>query len=261
MINVTRNIIINDLHGIFVDKKALKTALNFIMDYRPDILVINGDLVDFYGLSRFDKNPERKLKIQDELDETIEILNDLRNAVGRSNPIIYIEGNHEVRLQRFIWTNPSLVGLKALQLPNMLELEKFNIQFIGVENDYWKATSGHYSLGNMLIMHGDCRLNGASSGKYSGYSVRNTMFNMCSSVAMGHTHKLGMVFHRHPKGINVGLETGCLCQYSGVADWQQGFVSFESLNGEIVNPKIYNIHDGHLYTDKAIYTDYGKSDI
>ena len=259
MINIKRNIIISDLHGEFLDRDAFLTTLLFIKDYKPNNLIINGDLVDFYGLSQFDKNPDRKNNIQQEIDNAKSILKSIRKTVGNETEIIYLEGNHEARLQRYFWRNPELKDLDLLNIRNLLSLNEFSIRFIGVDNDYWKEDTGHYVIGDMLIMHGDSRLNGASVGKYSGYSVKNTMMNMQNNVSIGHGHKLALIHHTTPNGIMIGMETGCLCIKTGTANWQQGFVSFETYKEKTVNPRIYNIQNGTLIVDDVLYNKFGKN--
>ena len=49
--------ILNDIHFPYHDKQALETALEFLHKDRPDMILINGDLLDFHSLSRFVKDP------------------------------------------------------------------------------------------------------------------------------------------------------------------------------------------------------------
>jgi hypothetical protein len=45
---------------------------------------------------------------------------------------------------------------------------------------------GTIKQGNAIIMHGDSKLNGASTSKYSGYSAKNTMLGgINESIIMG----------------------------------------------------------------------------
>ena len=232
----------SDYHIPYLDEKAYETMIAFAKKYKPDHFVINGDLIDFYGLSTFDKNPDRKYTVVEEITKTRQVLKNLTKRLPKKTKIYFLEGNHEARLQRYLWRNPELEGLPDLKLENLLRFKDYKINFIGVDNDYWKKDTGHLQLGNMLIMHGDSRLNGASTSKYSGYSAKNTMMNMQTNVTIGHCHRLAKIYHTTPYGDLVGMECGSLCNYTGTANWQQGFVTFELKNGKIVDATAHHIN-------------------
>lgn len=236
-----RNMVISDLHIPYQDKKAVDYMLDFTSKYRPDNLVINGDLVDFYGISVYSKNPENKDNLASETMKARQFLSDLRKATGTECNIQYLVGNHEVRLQQYIWNHPELEGLKELELGNLLDIKKYNIRMIEPDNDYWSKCNGHIKLGDIVIMHGDDRLNGASLSNKSGYSAMNTMLRLNSSAMIGHCHRLGQVYHTTPYNDMTGIETGCLCQVPDIYNWQQGFVTFETFKGKNLNYRLHKI--------------------
>ena len=102
--------------------------LEFCKDEQPDIIVLNGDIVDFYELSSFDKNPQRLFNLQDEIDQCRNFLRKLR-FVCKSSKIVYILGNHEDRLRKVLWKDAkSLSSLRSLKFEELLGLEKLKIQ-------------------------------------------------------------------------------------------------------------------------------------
>jgi len=243
-----------DYHIPFMDKNAYRIMTNFAQDYKPDVFIINGDFLDMYSISTFDKNPERKISVPEEIRQGKEVLTELRKNLGKKCKIYFLEGNHENRLQRYLWRNPELEGLEELKLDHLLHSKEKDINYIKVTRDYWKQDNGHLKIGkNIVVMHGDNRLNGASTSKYSGYSVKNTMMNLQTNVIMGHIHRLALVYHTTPYGDMIGIEGGCLCQQAGTANWQQGFVTFRVSNGKLVNPQLYNINNGKLIVDKKTW--------
>lgn len=248
-----RTMVISDIHVPFHDEKALKVVYQYAKDYKPTRLIVNGDLVDFYGLSFFEKNTARRHNVQEEIDQASKILGKLRTIVGPKAEMVYLEGNHENRLQRYLWKNPELEGIRDLRLPNLLDLAGREIQFIGVTSDYWKDTSGHLEVGDALVTHGDNRLNGTSTSRYSGYSARNSIVGLQQSIIMGHVHRLGKVYQSNGKKHLVGIEGGCLCVKNGTANWQQGFVTFETYKGKNYNYQIHHIHRGMLVTTNTVY--------
>jgi len=238
---IKRNVVISDLHIPYQDKKAVQYTLEFIKKYHPDNLVINGDLLDFYGISVYSKNPQNKDNLSSECLKAREFLSDLRKATGTECNIQYLTGNHEMRLQQYIWNHPELEGLKELELSNLLDIKKYNVKMIEPDNDYWSKCNGHIKLGDTVLMHGDDRLNGASVSAKSGYSAMNTMLRLNSSVMIGHCHRLAQVYHKTPYNDIVGIETGCLCQVPDIYNWQQGFVTFETLKGKNLNYRLHKI--------------------
>lgn len=243
----------SDYHIPFMDDKAYKCMKSYAKDYKPDYFVIGGDLLDFYSLSQFDKNPDRKFGVQDEITAANEMLDDLQSVLPRKTKIIYLEGNHETRLQKFLWKNKELHGMDSLKLESLLELKERGIKFIGTSHDYWKNDSGHLKLGDVLNMHGDNRLNGAKLSANSGYSAINTMKTMLSSVVIGHCHRLSKVHIKTPDRMLTGMEAGCLCNHSGTANWQQGFVTYEFKAGKALNMRTHMIEKGKLYIDRKLY--------
>ena len=247
-----KNLNIGDVHLPYQDDKALDVMYQYGKKYKPDNVIVNGDLLDFYRLSTFDQSPDRKDTVPEEIEKGKEFLKKLRKNFKNAN-LYFIEGNHEQRLQRYLWRNPELHGLDALKLDNLLDFKKYGIKYIKTDGDYWGKDTGHLKIGDMVVMHGDNRLNGASTSKYAGYSASNTMRGTQSSVAIGHVHRLALINHRSPHSHLVGIEGGCLCQVAGNANWQQGFVTFETYKGKNNNYRLYEIKNGELIVDGRLY--------
>jgi len=248
-----RIMITGDYHIPFQDNKAVDIMLQFARDYKPNHFVINGDLMDFYGISKFDKNPERsgQTSLQQEIDKANDILDKIKKALPIYCKIYFADGNHQNRLQRYLWSNTELFGLEVLMVENFLRLKERGIKYVTESGDYWKTATGHLLLGDVVVQHGDNRLNGASMSQYSGYSAKNTMSRMNMSTCMNHTHRGAVVYHTTPYVRLVGMEAGCLCQKTGTADWQQGFITFEVENKKSYNHKFHLIEKGKLIEDKT----------
>ncbi len=246
--------ITGDYHIPFIDESAYNSMLSFANQYKPDYFIINGDFLDCYSISVFDKNPSRKHTLKDEIELGKKYLKDLRKKLSNSK-IYFLEGNHDGRIDRQLWKNPEIyeVASEYFSVKHLLELDKFKIDYIKIDMDYWKKDNGHLQLGDVVIMHGDNILNGASTSKYSGYSAKNTMMTLQSSVAINHVHRLALVNHKTPYSELVGMECGMIAQHTGTANWQQGFVTFEIIENKSVNHQLHKITDGKLYADGKIY--------
>src|SRR5271165_7217151 len=97
---IERGLVWNDIHFPYHDPTAIELAIEFAVWFKPHIIWLNGDIIDFYAISRFDKDPNRQLAMQDDIDMTIAFLGRLRGLFPDAE-IIYREGNHEARLQKF----------------------------------------------------------------------------------------------------------------------------------------------------------------
>lgn len=254
MVKVEKVMVISDIHIPYQSDNAVALMKQFAIDYKPNHFVINGDLVDFYGLSRFDKSPERRDSTQQELVKARALLKDLRKTLGPKTKMYFVEGNHEQRMQRYLSKNPELADMPELKINSLLKLGDYNIKYIKVDGDYWSEDTGHLKFGDVVVLHGDSRLNGASTSRNAGYSVMNTMKTMGSSVIMGHVHRLASVYARSAHKEIVGIEGGCLCKIPGNANWQQGFSTFETHSGKGKNFQAYHIDGKQLYTGKGVYS-------
>jgi predicted phosphodiesterase len=120
---------VSDIHCPYQDEVALEAMYNFMNWWKPDEVIIMGDLVDFYAVSRFNKDPERALRLQEELDSSVSVLKEIRDRAKKAN-IYFIKGNHENRLKKYLWANASeLSSLNALRLESLLEFDKLNIKY------------------------------------------------------------------------------------------------------------------------------------
>lgn len=245
----TKVMVLSDFHIPYQNNKAVQIAMDFAKDYKPDKIVLNGDMIDFYGISDFDKCPDRRKNIAEEVEMTKEFLTNLR-SINKKSQIYFLEGNHENRLQKYVWRHPELHGLGALDINNMLQLDKNHIQIVRASNDYWGKEAGHLEVGDTVIMHGDSRINGCKGGAYA---AKNTAINIAKPVIMGHTHRLSEYNVTNRYNDLKGVECGCLCQIPKLANWQNGFVTFETIKGKNHNYRLHRIEKNMLIESKKIY--------
>lgn len=204
-------VVLSDIHFPYQDNKALNAALGFMEYNEVDEIILNGDILDFYDVSSFDKDPERINSLQQELYLADKFFKKLR-ALKPNAKIIFIKGNHEYRLERYLKKHPELYSLEALKLPNLLGLSKYDIGYI----------DKHYKLGSLKITHGSI------VRKFSSYSAHAELDkNDCSGIS-GHVHRLGVCYRQTPTRYLAWFESGCLCdinpEYVDSPDWHQGFL-------------------------------------
>ena len=205
-----------DIHYPYHDPAAVAAAERVLRHYKPDLIVLLGDVVDFYELSDFDKNPNREKRLQDELNQADDFFFRLR----RDHPtaaIWYKEGNHEKRLQRYLWKYAKgLSSLTCLETSNLLRLPKHDIRFF--------TTKEKLRFGGAIITHGD------RVRQKSGYTAHSMLWDRKMSGISGHTHRFADVSISADGGTWRWIEAGCLCRLDPeyvddkIPDWQQGMV-------------------------------------
>jgi predicted MPP superfamily phosphohydrolase len=208
-----RVVFLSDIHVPYHDPVAITLVYKFLSWFKPTGIYVIGDLLDFYSLSRFDKDPTRLLTLQQELDEGVEFLAKLRSICPEAY-IYFREGNHEYRLTRYLCAHPELYTLRALQLPAMLKFKDLEIEYC----DYNGALD-HYGF---LVEHGDI------VRRHSGYTAKGMLDKRGISGITGHTHRMGSHFQTNTAGTTCWYENGCLCKTDpeyilGQPNWQQGF--------------------------------------
>ena len=234
-----RGMVVSDIHAPYHDIDAISVAVNVAKWWAPDVLVFNGDDLDFYGLSKYDKDPQRATGTQDEIDQWhTDAVAPLLDAVGSGCRRIKTIGNHEDRLERVLWRNPGLYGLRALSFVKLLDLETYGIEL----------ARQRVTFGSLLeVSHG------TRVSKHAAYSARAEMDlrRYQISTITGHVHRQGRYQTKAGDRQIVAQEGGCLCglepEYGSWMDWAHGFTLFE-------------IYDGHLaITPVSIQSDYTAS--
>ncbi len=209
----------SDVHIPYHDPFAWGLFKDAARALSPEIIVLGGDFVDFYSISRFDTDPERLLSMQEELDQARRELGSLRELCPNAS-IVFRKGNHEMRLQKKLWRkSPEFSQLRALRLEELLGFKELGVEYR--EEDMFR-------VGDLNHIHGD-ELAGGSL-----YPARNLWGKAPGNMLFGHYHKMQAHFQRHSSGKVTGSwANGCLCSlrpdYHILPQWQQGFTLVDYL--------------------------------
>jgi hypothetical protein len=207
-----------DQHVPYEDKHAVELAMKIVQDFDPDVFIAGSDNLDFYAVSHFDKNPERGeiSKLQNEINCWQENQMDWIDAAPRAMRR-FLLGNHEDRLQKYLWKHPELASLDILKLSSLLGFDR---ACIPGEPEYEMIF-----FDKLMIRHGSViRKGSAYTAKAELEKVKYSI-----NIASGHTHRGGTHYATTYRGPVVGQECFCLCdlhpEYSrDLQDWQQGTV-------------------------------------
>ncbi len=238
IIDHERLLVLSDIHFPYHDRDALMAALMEGKRREIDSILLNGDILDFYQLSKFTKD-FRKKSVKAEIDTFRYFIDQLKQRFPEAT-IYFKFGNHEQRLERWIMNNGQMFdGL-------------FNIENIVHFNDhgitYLKDNIG-VKFGKLNIIHGhEIR---TSMGVVN---IARTYYGKAqSNILLGHWHQNQEYITKNIHGETHGAwAQGCLCQLDaeytyGINQWNHGFSIVDKINaaGDF-KLKLYRIKDGEL---------------
>jgi predicted phosphodiesterase len=216
-----RYLILSDIHIPFQDDKALACALEFGVRNKATHVILNGDLVDMYDASKYDKEIKRP-RISEELEMTRHFFEVLRDLYP-TQPIYYKFGNHCERMRHYVLRNArEMADIEDISLENLLRLEHFNIVPVGREM---------IKIGKLTVLHG----HELAESVFSPVNAARGMFIKAkTSVIFGHNHQISHHSESNLHGEQVGVwSMGCLCELTpgyrpyGYLRWAHGFAFVE----------------------------------
>lgn len=172
-----RVLVIPDCHIPYEDKRAYQLMLDVCSEtVHPDAIYILGDYADMYSINGHGKSPGINLKLKDEIYEVHQRLQELCDLFPDAKKV-FIEGNHEFRLARYIQKNcPDLFDL--VTIPDILKLDEYGFEFIpyGPNQQAQILNSRLYARhepisGGLHVAHG-------------------TVTKAMKSIIFGHTHRI-----------------------------------------------------------------------
>lgn len=233
----------SDVHAPYHDPKAIDALEAFIEWFKPDDIIFLGDVIDFYALSRFNKDPIRALKLQHEIDIACDVIDIISDAAPDAKKY-YLAGNHEKRLQKYLWSKAAeLSSLRNLTVENLLGLNERGIEYID---------TGRMIYHGLVVKHGDV------ARKYAGWSAKAEMETEGMPGVSGHTHREAVYERNTTGGRMKWVEAGCLCDLhqeyleGRTPDWSISFGVGYFWEGS----ERYDIHTVEIVDDKAMY--YGQ---
>jgi hypothetical protein len=221
------------------DPKAIKVALEFAKDFKPDHVILGGDILDCGCISHHNHGKpgatEGMRLIEDAKGCSETIIKPLEALKAKT--YTYITGNHEDWLSDLETLIPALEGM--LSLEKVLELDS-----------RWKVIpqGGSHKLGKLLFVHGDQIKGGQYPSKWAVEAFER-------NVRFGHFH--GYQTFSKTSTLEDNTKTGmlvpCLCKknplYGGGSPnkWSQGF-----LYGYLRDDGMYNDYVAIISKGKAV---------
>lgn len=173
---------------------SLWAALNFGEDFKPDMVILLGDLMELEMISHYAKGNLR-IREQMRLSYDFEFTNQVLNRIDKmtNGEKIYLFGNHETRLERYLDENPELEGI--LSIEKNLHLEERGWKFF----EEGKIAK----IGHACFIHG---------WYWNIYHARKHVSEMGDNIFYGHVHDVQSFSKPNPAQMPIiGQSLGCLC--------------------------------------------------
>lgn len=168
--NLTKVLICPDVHLPYHHKQSWDTFLEVARKWKPDKLVILGDMVDFDEVSSHPKDPTKRVPFDEEVRKSNVEMDRLSKIYIPE--VYFCEGNHETRLLRYL-------GDRAPELAGVVNVR----QLLQIRDRGWKWVSyGDYcTIGKLHFTH-DVGFSGENAAKQS-------VMAFGGNIIIGHTHR------------------------------------------------------------------------
>jgi predicted phosphodiesterase len=178
---LTKTLIVPDTHVPYHDKRAFSLVCKIAKTIKVDNIVIIGDFADFLSCSMHDSTSDKRITLKEEMFEVNKAMDRLDDIGAKRK--IYVSGNHEFRLERFLAKNaPTLFD--SLTVPELLKLKTRNWEYVPYRQ--------HIRLGKISYTH--------DTGSAGAYAHMRAGAAFEASVVMGHTHRASISYFGNALG-------------------------------------------------------------
>ena len=208
--------ILSDVHVPYHSEVAVAAAVAHLKEQGLAGLLLNGDIADFYAISRYMKDPAKR-DFKGELESVRGFLSWLRQEFP-GIPIVYKTGNHEDRWQHWLFQHAAEISDdRRMSLTAWLDLDKLDIELVEDQRPVM--------LGKLPVLHG----HELPKGMAAPVNVaRGAWMRTLSTCLVGHSHRTSNhaesdMWHHE----TACWSTGCLCDlrpdYAVINRWNHGF--------------------------------------
>lgn len=143
-----------------------------------------GDGLDLAQISSYDKDPSSRSTVSDDIKIYNEIIDDWSDAMPDSSEMHFCQGNHDLRLEKFIARHAKEYHDLIQPLQELLKFKERNKE--GKHRWHWHKYKNYKSLkiGDVWIMHGYL---------YGKNVCADILTKYKHSCITGHVHRTGMI--------------------------------------------------------------------
>lgn len=208
---------------------AHRAFVKFCKDIKPEIIIKNGDELDFPGISRHPSiGWEERPKVVDEIEAAKERLSEVEDA-SKNSRLYWTLGNHDSRFETRLATVAS---------------EYAKVHGVHLKDHFprWRPCWSVWINNDTVVKH---RFKGGTHATHS-----NTMWSGKTMVT-GHLHSLKVTPLSDYNGTRWGVDSGTLADPYGPQfvnytednslNWRSGFVVLTFKDGELLWPEVVHV--------------------
>lgn len=211
------------------DPRAFGAAMGFLQDFKPEVLILGGDVLDCAVVSHHNHGKPGRTEgmrlVADAAECREKVIKPLERLGAKQR--VFITGNHEDWLNDLTDDQPGLTGL--VDLDTLLGLDKWKVLPQG----------GYFNLGKLTFIHGD-QLGGGE------HIAKAAVIAYERSVRFGHHHTFQVYTKTSSLDTKLGrtgIAVPCLCHRD------PGYA------GKRPNRWVQGLNWGHVESD-GTYADY-----
>lgn len=226
-------VVFSDAH-FYPDQEttAYRALLEYIKEYKPEIIIANGDVFDGASISRHPRiGWDTKPSVKEELEAVKEYMGGIESASRFKSNLIWTLGNHDARFETFLAANaPQYEGVQGFTLKDHFPL--------------WQPCWSYWINDHTVIKH---RWKGGFN------AGRANSLNAGTNIVTGHTHVLAVQPVTDYNGTRYGVQTGTLADPNGdqfsdytednPKDWRSGFAVLTFDRGQLLMPELVQVWD------------------
>jgi predicted phosphodiesterase len=173
MAKTVRRLFIPDTHTPFHDQRAFDLMLDVASDFKPNEVVYLGDFFDCYSVSDYSKDPRQNFKfLSQEIEPGIGLMAEVEKR-SRASAYMFLEGNHENRIKRYLDTFAPVLG--DIGSPRELLKIPKNYRYLPY------GQTNYYRMPGLVATHGTVTTK---------HSTASMVEKLGCSVIHGHTHRM-----------------------------------------------------------------------
>lgn len=216
---------------------AMRAFIKFCKDMRPDVVILNGDVLDFPQISRHPPIGHNRLPdLAKEIENAQEQLHKIELAVRRSCKLIWTLGNHDSRFEtRLATVAPEYAKLHGHSLKDHFP----------AWSACWRFDINH----DVVVKH---------RHKNGIHATHNSPLWAGRTMVTGHLHSQKVAPFTDYNGTRYGVDTGCLAEPSAQAfvdyteanplNWRSGFCVLTFKGGKLLPPELVTVWDDSSVT-------------
>lgn len=214
---------------------AHQALVKLIPEIKPSLIVLNGDMFDGAGISRFPKSSWMRLPtVKEELEAVSDRLQEIRKAAKPGTKFWWCLGNHDMRFeQKLVAQVPEYEGVGGFCLKDHFP--------------EWPMSISLYVNQNLMIKHR------FRNGVHATWN--NTLYSGVSMVT-GHLHRLQATLLADYHGPRWGIDCGTLADTDGdhmhygedsPMNHCSGFSVITIVDGQMIHPEFCSVINGVAY--------------